>query len=479
MKNDMILPLIMGRLFNVPLMIHEPKLNVILVALRHRLGLNIPESMADDAPEKYKLSAAVRREGKETGGIPGNIAVIPVHDTLVHRHTMMNSQSGMTSYMYIRSAFRRAMADDDISGVILHFDTPGGEVTGCGELSQEIFAARGRKPIYAAVEGEAFSAGYYLASAADRIFLTESSGAGSIGVIIKHIDQSGYDAAEGIKVTTLYAGARKNDFSPHGPLTEEAQQVGIELINYHYNNFVQAIARNRNISEEAVRGTEAALYWGEKAVTAGLADEIGGMDEAITAILAASAANTGAKNIITKGVHPERKSEMENFQTLEELEAAYPGMAAQLREQGRASVNMDEATTGAAQAERERILGLAAIQFGAETANKFGEIIKSGITVEQYQAVAAVNPPQAEQETAETKRMGELLTAIQTQTGKETPGMGTDAALFAMAEGPEKWRREYEQDARLSSEFKAAEHYIAYKKGVAEGRVKILGKSLQ
>jgi len=416
MKNNPI-PLIMSRIFNVPLMIYEPKLNVILVALRDRLGVDIPKTLADDAPEKYKLPAEARSGDRQPGSRPDTVAIVPVHDTLVHRHTLMYSHSGMTSYLFVQNAFRKAMASNDISAVVLHIDSPGGEVHGAGELAQEIYEARGTKPIYAAVAGDAFSAAYYIASAAERIFLTESSGAGSIGVIAKHMDQSQYEEREGFKVTTLYAGARKNDFSPHGPLTEEAYQVGIDMITHHYDLFVQAVARNRGLKEASVRGTEAALYWGKTAITAGLADEIGTLDDAIQAALSASA-RPGARNISTRGILPGKEKHMERFETLAALVAEYPDFAAQLREEGKSSVDVDAAVTQ----ERDRVLGLAGVHFGADAGEKFTGIVNSGITVDQYEAVVPENSAPAQ--TAEAKKMDQMLAAIK-ETGQQNPGTGT------------------------------------------------------
>jgi signal peptide peptidase SppA len=475
MKNNA-LPLIMSRIFNVPLMIHEPKLDVILMALRDRLGLDIQAAAAENAPDRYKLNAEAKREDAGKKNRPVAVAVIPVHDTLVHRHTIMQSYSGMTSYLFIRSAFRKAMASNDVAAVVLHIDSPGGEGHGVQELAREIYEARGRKPVYAAVDGDALSAGYYIASAADRIFLTESSNAGSIGVIGKHIDQSSYNEKQGFKVTTFYAGARKNDFSPHEPLTEDARKVGMEMITQLYDLFVRDVTRYRNLSEDYVRGTEAGIYWGQKAIDAGLADEIGTLDDTVQAALEASS-KRGVKNITTTGVHPERKNDMEKLQSLGELVAAYPEFAAQLREEGRASVDINAAGADKVTAERERILGLAAIQFGEEAGKRFGDIVASGVAVDQYKAIAAVNPPVGA-ETPESKRMAELLAAIN-QTGKESPGAGADAAIASMAEGPEKWKAQFERDPQLREEFKQYEHYAAFMKGMAEGRIKILKREVQ
>lgn len=426
MKNDPI-PLILGRIFNVPLMIHEPKLDVIFWALRDRL--NIIMQSPTEAPEGYALSAAEKNATRGGYASVKNLAIIPVYDTLVHRHTSMQAESGMTSYKYIRDAFRVAEADSDISSILMIYDTPGGEANGNFDLVDEIYNARGIKPIVAFVNEIAFSGGYSLASAADTIIMPRTGGVGSIGVIMRHANLQKFNEAKGIEYTTLYAGSHKNDFSPDAPLTAEARAVAMEMINTDYKLFASTVARNRKLSVEHVRGTEAALYWGENAIKAGLADQIGTLDDAINYALKAASIRTRSVKNKTKGMQPGKEGKMKEFESLGELAAAYPDYADQLREEGKKSVNLKEAADTAVSAESQRILGLAGIHFGAEAAEKFKAIVSSGITVEQYRAVIpeGSEPAKAEAEKAETEMMNKLLEAITTQTGQQMPGMGGDS----------------------------------------------------
>lgn len=210
MKNDPI-PLILGRIFNTPLMIHEPKLDIILWALRDRLNIVMEEPTA--APESYKLSTAEKSASRKSDASIKNLAIIPVYDTLVHRHASMQSYSGMTSYMYIRNSFRAALTNSDVSSILMVYDSPGGEASGVFDLADEIYNARGTKPIIAFINEIAFSAAYALASSADTIIVPRTGGIGSIGVIMRHTNLQKFNEAKGIEYTTLYAGARKNDFT--------------------------------------------------------------------------------------------------------------------------------------------------------------------------------------------------------------------------------------------------------------------------
>ena len=149
------------------------------------------------------------------------------------------------------------------------------------ELARTIAAARAAKPVFAVADADAFSAAYLLASAADRVYAGENSGLGSVGVIVTHLDVSGSDEKLGYKYTVFHAGARKADFNPHRPLSDEARSAIESNVDRVYGMLTGAVAANRNMPESAVRETEAALYFGVNAVKAGLADRIGTRKEAL------------------------------------------------------------------------------------------------------------------------------------------------------------------------------------------------------
>ena len=108
-----------------------------------------------------------------------------------------------------------------------------------------------------------------------------------MGVVAVHLDESGADAIAGLKWTLVHAGARKIDGNPHEPLSPRAT-AGIQAdVDHLYDELVALVAANRGLSADAVRATEAAIYRGERAVTAGLADRIGTVAQAIADLEAA------------------------------------------------------------------------------------------------------------------------------------------------------------------------------------------------
>ncbi len=215
----------------------------------------------------------------------GGVAVIPVYNYLSYRYDeVMDYFYGNTSYEQIRTGFQEALADPGVKTIVLDIDSPGGEVDGLFDLVDEIHSARGTKPIYAVFNESGFSAAFAIASAADRRYISRTGSAGSVGVVVMHLDQSGWDEKMGLVYTPIYAGARKVDFSPHAVLSPEAMAVARESVNTVYDLFVSTISRNLGLSPADVRATEAGIYQGKKAVEIGFADSVLSWNQFITRI---------------------------------------------------------------------------------------------------------------------------------------------------------------------------------------------------
>ena len=266
-----VLPHLAARLFGVPLAIHRPKLDVILSVLGARIGL------ADlAAPVGYTPAA------RALGPPSGKVAVIPIHGTLVRRTSGIEAESGLASYTGIAAQLDAALASPEIAAILLDIDSPGGESGGVFDLADRIRAASEVKPVWAVANDMAFSAAYALASAATRVFVARTGGVGSIGVIAMHVDQSVKDAHDGVRYTAVFAGERKNDLNPHEPISNEAHAVLRAEVDRIYDLFVETVARHRGLDADAVRATEAGLFFGPDAVATGLADAVGSLDDALT-----------------------------------------------------------------------------------------------------------------------------------------------------------------------------------------------------
>ena len=172
--------------------------------------------------------------------------------------------------------------------------------------SDTIAAARSTKPIYAVANNDAFSAAYLLASGAERIYASRTSGLGSVGVIVSHLDVSANDEKLGYKYTIIHAGARKADFNSHAPLSDDARNILAAEVDRTYGMLVSTVAKNRGVAESAVRDTEAGLYFGSDAVNAKLADMLGTRQDALNDLRNATANRTALIHTGGKSHHAQR-----------------------------------------------------------------------------------------------------------------------------------------------------------------------------
>lgn len=260
------LPHLASRLYGTPLLLARAKLDVILSVLGERV--NWPESdlAVPLVPKRPTIDA------------PAAIAVIPVVGSLVRRTVGLDPASGFTSYAEIAGMVDAALADPSVEGIVLDIDSPGGEAGGVFELGERIRAADGVKPVWAVASDTAFSAAYAIGCSASRLLVSRTGGVGSIGVIAMHVDQTARDAQQGYRYTPITAGDHKNDFSPHEKLGPEAHARLQAEVDRLYAMFVDHVAVMRKLDTDAVRATEAGIYFGTDAVTAGLADAVGSLD---------------------------------------------------------------------------------------------------------------------------------------------------------------------------------------------------------
>lgn len=271
------LPHLASRLYGTPLLVARSKLDIILAVLGDRIGWPLPPAVPPSTQSALPIPSS-----RVMPDAPPGVAVIPVYGTLVRRSIGLEAASGLTSYGEIGAMLDAAIADPSVSGIVLDVDSPGGEAGGVFELAQRVRAADAVKPVWAIASDSAFSAAYAIACAASRVYVTQTGGVGSIGVIAMHVDQSVRDAQEGYRYTAITAGDQKNDFSPHEPLDKEASARLQAEVDRLYGIFVAHVATMRHLDARFVRSTQAGLYFGPDAVTAGLADAEGSSDEALT-----------------------------------------------------------------------------------------------------------------------------------------------------------------------------------------------------
>ena len=271
-------PHLAQQIFNRPLAIRPEKAEIIMAALADRLGvarLRLP----DGRIRVFDGDILVGEDGgasPECGGydVICGVGVIEVHGTLVQRQFGLRPMSGMTGYNAIRTNLFSAIEDPAVKAIALDIDSPGGDCAGMFDLTDAIFAARGKKPIWAILDESACSAAYAIAAATDRVTVPRTGYAGSIGVICLHVDVTKMLVKEGVTVTVLQYGARKADGQPVVPLSDAARKRMQGDVDTLGELFVSSVARYRRMSGAKVRGQQAGVFLGAKAVDAGLADAV-------------------------------------------------------------------------------------------------------------------------------------------------------------------------------------------------------------
>lgn len=209
------------------------------------------------------------------------VATIKIHGQIVNRSSWLSARFGLAGFDQIQSALAAALADPAVRGILLDIDSPGGDLAGATETAAAVRAAAVRaaaakKPVVAFVDGCALSAAYVAAAGASRIYCAPSAMLGSIGVVYLHLDTSAALASRGVKPTILHAGAHKADGSHMMPLAPEAQKRIQGQVAAAHDLLLASVGAHRPaLGAAGARATEAALYMGDKAVTAGLADAVG------------------------------------------------------------------------------------------------------------------------------------------------------------------------------------------------------------
>ncbi|TCK43992.1 protein C [Paraburkholderia sp. BL8N3] len=289
-----LLPRLAQKLFNTPVAIHPRKAEIVVAAPYDRLGVGhmvrldgaavVPMAYDEwDQGDDFSSSGKNPRGGYDN---VGGVAVIEVQGTLVQKLGCLRPYSGMSGYDGIRQNLFMALSDPDVKAIALDIDSPGGEVAGCFDLVDTIYGLRGQKPIWSILNESAYSAGYAIASAADRIIVPRTGGVGSIGVICAHVDMSQALTSAGVKVTFITYGDRKADGHSEIALSKEALARFQADIDTMGELFVETVARNRNIAAATVRDTQAATFMGTQGVALGLADEVAAPDAAFRALMA-------------------------------------------------------------------------------------------------------------------------------------------------------------------------------------------------
>jgi protease-4 len=200
------------------------------------------------------------------------------HTAVIHVHGMIDS-SGEGSAQNIGEALQSAFADKGTAGVILRVNTPGGSPVQAGIVHDEIRRLRTKHPnipLHAVVEDLCASGGYYIAVAADQIFVDKASIVGSIGVLMDGFGFTGAMDKLGIERRLLTAGENKGFLDPFSPQDIKQKEHARVLLREIHQQFIEVVRRGRGERLRESPVLFSGLMWtGAQSVQLGLADGLG------------------------------------------------------------------------------------------------------------------------------------------------------------------------------------------------------------
>ncbi|GAB2728120.1 S49 family peptidase [Melaminivora jejuensis] len=182
---------------------------------------------------------------------------------------------------FVVAAMRSAFEDSGSQAVVLLINSPGGSPVQAGIINDEIVRLKAKhgKPVYAVVEETCASAAYYIAAAADDIFVDKASIVGSIGVLMDGFGFTGTMDKLGVERRLITAGENKGFLDPFSPMSDQQREYAQAMLDQIHQQFIAVVKAGRGERLKEMPETFSGLFWtGQQAVELGLADRLGNLD---------------------------------------------------------------------------------------------------------------------------------------------------------------------------------------------------------
>jgi len=278
--------------------------------------------LGSEASLRHVIDAQVEIQGRVFDGedydddqsrllsVTEGVGTVKVHGSLTSTDSPWNALFGMTSYNEIRNGIIEAIENEDVTRIILDVDTPGGDAKGVSDLSDFITVARQHKSIDSFISGSAFSAGYWIASATDKLYGPKMSESGSIGVIAVLMNYSKAMKDAGYEVTVFRGGKYKALGNPYEKLTDTAKKIYQKKIDAMEGFFLDAVSENRSIPRNKVKSQvgEGLTFFAEESVQNGLMDEVITFDQFFNRLIKQSqTSSAGGRTILSEETDMKKK----------------------------------------------------------------------------------------------------------------------------------------------------------------------------
>ncbi len=211
--------------------------------------------------------------------VEGPMATMAVYGKMFPRANMMTKLSGGTSTRKLGRALDEVESREDISCVMMVFDSPGGSIKGLTNTAKKIRNMETKTVAFA--EGLMASAAYFVGSAADRVVASPDAMVGAIGSVAKIVSKAGKLEKEGYDVEVIRSAEKKAKPSPSEPIDKNSVEEVQKLVDAAHDQFVRQVSINLDLSEETVSNTMAdgSVINGSEAEDTNFVDDVATIDE--------------------------------------------------------------------------------------------------------------------------------------------------------------------------------------------------------
>lgn len=409
------------------------------------------------------LEAVAARLGRpldntRTVTVRDGTAIIPVHGPIFRYADFFTAISGGATIEQLALDLTEADENPQIDQIILDLDTPGGMVAGVSEFAKMVRDTK--TPVIAYVSNQAASAGYWIASAADEIVLTDTGMVGSIGVVSKFNTSKDKDTLEIVSSQSPY---KRPDIN-----TETGRAHVQSSIDMLADIFIETVANNRGASIDTVLNDfgQGGMLIGELAVQAGMADSVGTLESLI---------GRESGHNLDEGMSMSDNDKKSPDITLGFIASEYPDIASALRKQGEdeAMKTIEDLVTMAkvegAEAECERIKAVESAALPGHE-DLINQLKFDGKTTGDMAALAVVQ--------AEKANLGKVQGQVQDRPEPVKVSVPDEKSVKGNPDAPLEDRAQatWDSDPELRQEFSSFDAFLSYMRATEAGNVKVLKK---
>lgn len=379
------------------------------------------------------------------------VATIPITGPVFRYANLFSEISGAVSLDVLATDLTRAIDDPSVKSIVLVLDSPGGQANGISEFAAMVRAST--KPVVAYVDGSAASAAYWIASAADEIFISKTGEVGSIGAVVS-IDTRG--KKDGVmEIVSSQSPNKRPDVS-----TDAGRALIQARIDQFAQVFIEDVAAYRRVSVDHVLGHygQGDMRMGAEAVRLGMADRVSTLEEVIAGLTGTKPKGNGIMNTEAQTQAP--------VITREYLAANHADLIAALQGEG-------------ATAERTRMLDVQAQSMPGHEA-LIATLMADGVTSGPQAAVQILAAEKAlgAQRIKDFKADGLKPVAFApASTAAEDAASGNPSAIVDASLPVEtRCKNAWEADSALHAEFTSLAAYTAYTKASESGLARLHSK---